>query len=136
MIPKHIWIEKADSSEDAACDVIVEMEDGCLYTAVFITPPYLRHQMELSCHMAKQLDLPPVRYTALETPHIVVENLNRDNLEDTIDNMLALDMFEGCFTLVTEDKASAPEGRTHSDGTRATAEVAAVVINEVLSVTG
>jgi hypothetical protein len=136
MIPKHIWIETSDENEDAACDVIVEMEDGQLYTAMFVTLPYLHHQMELCRHMAKQLELPQVSYTPLETPHIVVENLNRDTLEDTIDNMLALDVFEGCFTLVTEDQNGSQNGRTTRDGTRATAEVAAVVIAEVLTVNG
>ena len=135
MIPKHIWIETSDKNEQAACDVIVELEDGRLYTAMFVTLPYLRHQMDLSCLMAKQLELPPVLYTPLETPHIVVENLNRDTVEDTIDNMLALDVFEGCFTLVTEVEDSL-NGRTTRDGRRATADVAAVVISEVLTVNG
>jgi hypothetical protein len=130
MIPKRVWIESSDESEPDACDVIVEMEDGRLYTALFVTQPYFKRQMDLSFHMSKQLDMPPVRYTALETPHIVVETLKRDTLEDTIDNMLALDVFEGCFTLVNDDENT----RTNGDGKRATTEVAAVVINEVLTV--
>ena len=130
MIPKRVWIETSDEAEVEACDVIVELEDGRLYTALFVTQPYLKHQMDLSFHMSKQLDMPPVRYAALETPHIVVESLKRDTLEDTIDNMLALDMFEGCFTLVNDDGNT----RTTGDGKRATTEVAAVVINEVLTV--
>ncbi len=132
MIPMRVWIETSDDNEADACDVIVEMEDGKLYTALFVTQPYFKRQMELSLHMSKQLDMPPVRYTALETAHIVVESLQRDVLEDTIDNMLALDVFEGCFTLVNEDENDTP--RTTNDGKRATTEVAAVVINEVLTV--
>jgi hypothetical protein len=132
MIPKHVWIET--SNEQDACDVIIEMEDGELYTALFVTIPYFKRQMDLSYHMGKQLDMPPLRYTALETPHVVVEILDRDTIEDTIDNMLALEVFEGCFTLVTEEETE--NGRTTSIGKRATAEVAAVVIQEVLAVDG
>ena len=130
MIPKRVWIETSDENEDDACDVIVEMEDGNLYTALFVTQPYLKRQMDLNFHMSKQLDMPPVHYTALETPHILVDSLQRDTLEDTIDNMLALDVFEGCFTLVNDNENT----RTTSDGKRATTEVATVVINEVLTV--
>jgi len=136
MIPMHIWIEQADDSEQDACDVIVELEDGRLYTAMFVTLPYLHRQMDLSLHMAKQLDLPPVRYTALETPHIVLEDLNREIVEDAIDSMIASDVFECSFTLVTENEDPSANGRTSSDGKRASSEVAAVVINEVLSVNG
>jgi hypothetical protein len=136
MIPKHIWIEQGEDNEHDACDVIVEMEDGRVYTAMFITLPYLRRQMDLSCHMAKQLDLPPVAYTALETPHIVLDDIKRETLEDSIDNMIAFDVFECSFTLVTDDDDSSANGRTNGDGKRATTEVAAVVINEVLSVSG
>lgn len=137
MIPKHIWIERPDDMEQDNCDVIVELEDGRVYTAMFITLPYLRRQMDLSCLMAKQLDLPPVAYTALETPHIVLDNLSRETLEDVVDNMIAIDVFECSFTLVTdEDGENTANGRTSGDGKRATTEVAAVVINEVLSVSG
>jgi hypothetical protein len=136
MIPRQVWIELQDAAESGSCDVIVEMEDGRVYTAMFVTMPYLQRQMDLTYHLTKQLpDVPPVRYATLETPHILVENLNRDTLEDTIDNMLALDVFEGFFTLVTEDELSS-NGRTTSNGKRATVEVAAVVINEVLAVNG
>ena len=135
MIPRQIWIELLDEVESGSCDVIVEMEDGRVYTAMFVTVPYLQRQMDLTYHLTKQLpDVSPVRYATLETPHILVENLNREILEDTIDNMLALDVFEGFFTLVTEDELG--NGRTTSNGKRATVEVAAVVINEVLAVNG
>jgi hypothetical protein len=89
----------------------------------------------LSYAMSKQLtDAPPVRYAVLETPHIVVDNLNRDTIEDTIDNLLALDVFEGLFTLVTEHDET-PTTTTNT-GKRATTEVAAVVLSDVLVVEG
>ncbi len=137
-IPKHVYMEVHDPAENPdACDVIVEMEDGCIFTAMFVTVPYLYRQMELSYAVSKQLpDTPPVRYAALETPHILVDNLNRDTIEDTIDNLLALDVFEGLFTQVTEDPDETQTTRTPNNGKRATAEVAAVVLSDVLVVAG
>lgn len=131
-IPRRVWIEiHSDETEYDSCDVIVEMENGDYYNALFVTLPYLRSQMELSYEMSKQIpDTPPVRYTALETPHILVEKLTRDIIEDTIDNLIALDIFETMFTLVMEEDQ---EDALHNKITR-TAEMAAVVINEVLNV--
>jgi hypothetical protein len=136
-IPKHIWIEMHDDvAEHDACDVIVETESGKIYTVLFVTIPYIQRQMQLSYMVSKQLpDTPAVRYAVMETPHIVVETLDRDTIEDTIDNLLALDVFEGLFTLVTEDEETTPTRTTHS-GKRATTEVAAVVLSDVLVVEG
>jgi len=134
-MPKHVWIEmhSNDAGESDSCDVIVEIEDSKIYTSVFITIPYLQRQMELSLAVGKQIpEALPVRYAVLETPHVVVENLERDTIEDTIDNLLTLDMFESVFTLVTEDETT----RTTTTGKRATTEVAAVVISHVLVVEG
>lgn len=133
-MPKRIWIESQDTIEPDACDVIVEMEDGHYYTALFVTLPYLRRQMELSFEFGHQLpDTPPVRYAVMETPHILVENLNRDTIEDTIDNLLALETFETLFAPVLEEEdedAPSPERKAR------TAEVAAVVLTEVLMAQG
>jgi hypothetical protein len=124
-IPRRIWVEMHDKAEKLACDVIVEMENGAYYTAPFVTLPYLERQMQLSYEVSKTLpDTPAVHYAALETPHIIVTNLKLDTIEDTIDNLLALDTFESVFTQVTDDDG----------GKHATAEVAAVVLNEVLMV--
>ncbi len=133
-LPKRIWIETLDGSDDA-CDVIVEMENGALYTAVFVTLNYLRRQMDLGYAVSRQLpDAPPVRYAVLETPHILVENTQRDTIEDTIDNLLALDVFEGYFTQVSDDQPAS--GRTSSNGSRATQEMVVAVISEVLDAKG
>jgi len=130
-VPEHIWFEL--HHEEDACDVIVKMEDGNVYTALFITTTYLQRQMQLNYEISSQLpDTPPVRYCALETPHILVPDLHRDTIEDTIDNLLALDVFEGHFTRVTDDKT--PTDTTTTEGKRATQEVAAVVISDVLVV--
>ncbi|MBZ0279380.1 MAG: hypothetical protein K8L97_01485 [Anaerolineae bacterium] len=133
-IPKHIMIEMHhDASEPDSCDVIVETESAKIYTAVFITIPYLQRQMQLSYAVSKQIpDTLPVHYAVLETPHVVVENLARETIEDTIDNLMAIDVFESVFTLVTEDESEDATSRTSGAGKRATTEVAAVVISDVL----
>ena len=135
-MPKHVWIEMHtnDSGESDSCDVIVEIENRKIYTSLFITVPYLQRQMELSFTVSKQFpDALPVRFAVLETPHVVVDNLERDTIEDTIDNLFAQDMFESVFTLVTDDETTT---RTTTTGKRATTEVAAVVISDVLVVEG
>lgn len=140
LVPNKVWIEMHDTEYDtpSSCDVLVQMEDSSIYTAHFVTLAYLRRQMELSYSVTSQLDhTPAVRYAALETPHILVDELNRDIIEDTIDNLIALDVFESLFTQVTEDNAateSSESRTTHRTGARATQEVAAVVLSDVLVV--
>lgn len=136
-MPKHVWIEmhSNDTGESDSCDVIVETENHKIYTSLFITIPYLQRQMQLGYAVTKQLpDTLPVSFAALETPHVLVENLERDTIEDTIDNLVALDTFESVFTLVTEDDDETTTRIT--TGKRATTEVAAVVISDVLVVEG
>lgn len=135
-IPGRIWVEMAEGD---SCDVIVEMENGTLYTAMFVTLPYLARQMELGYEVSKTLpDVPAVAYATLETPHIIVPNLERDTIEDTIDNLIALDTFESLFTQVTDEaeagSLAAPTPEAPRVGLRATAEMAAVVLTEVLVV--
>ncbi len=136
-LPQQVWIEMQDRVEADACDVIVKMENGEYYTAVFVTLPYLARQMDLGYEVSKQLPYAtPVRYAALETPHILVADLNRETIEDTIDNLLALDIFENLFTQVTDGEGNEYERPAQRKGKRATAEVAAVVLTEVLMVEG
>ena len=129
--PEKVWFEL--HREKDACDVLVEMDDKTIYTAMFVTLDYLKRQMDFNYQVAAQLeDTPQVRYCLFDTPHILVDELTRDIIEDTIDNLIALDTFESNFARVTEnaDKTT----RTSNDGTRATQEVAAVVISDVLVV--
>lgn len=134
-IPSRVWIE-AHSDDTDARDVIVEMEDGVIYTALFVTIPYLQRQMGLTFEVSRELpDTPPVRFAVLDTPHILVEDLNRDTIEDTIDNLLAMEVFISVFTQVTEDETTETTETTgKGNGRRATQEVAAVVLSEVLVV--
>ncbi len=136
-VPERVWIEMQDGVEADACDVIVKMENGAYYTAVFVTLPYLARQMDLSYEVSKQLPYTtPVHYAALETPHILVSDLKRETIEDTIDNLFALDIFENLFTQVTDDAGEEYERPEKPKGKRATGEIAAVVLNEVLVVEG
>lgn len=130
--PEDIWFEL--HREGDACDVIVRMDDGNVYTASFVTIDYLYRQMALNYEITQQLpDTPAVRYAAIDTGHVIVESLDKDTIEDTLDNLLALDVFESYFVRVTDDDE--PEmTRTTNGGRRATQEVAAVVISDVLLV--
>lgn len=133
-MPSRVLIEVHGSDNDAR-DVIVEMEDGVIYTAVFVTMAYLHRQMELTMEVCQQLpDTTPVRFATLDTPHIVVEGLDRDTIEDTIDNLLAMEVFASVFTQVTEDENDTETTTTNGSGRRATQEVAAVVLSDVLVV--
>ena len=137
LIPKRISLERhVDSGACDACDVIVEMEGGVYYTAPFVTLPFLIRQMQLSYEVAKSLpDAPPVRYAALETPHVVIGELTAEVIEDAIDNLLALGTFATIFTQVSEDEETEAASATPPPpAKRATAEVAAVVFGQVLIV--
>lgn len=117
---KHVWIEHRniegfDPYRDIT-DVLVQTEDGLTWTTSFVTIPYLQRQMELSRDVAQSMDnMPPVRFVALETPHVVVENLLPDTIEDTIDNLMTLGIFESVFQLVSEDLVHPVNAETSHD---------------------
>jgi hypothetical protein len=102
---KRVWIEQQgeigfDPHQDSA-DVVAELEDGQLWSAAFVTIPYLQRQMMLSGEVAAGISrhMSPVRFVALETPHVIVENLLPDTIEDTVDNLMTLGIFESVFFL-------------------------------------
>ena len=132
-IPEKIWFEM--HREQDACDVLVRMDDGLIYTATFVTFDYIKRQMDLNHAVSRELrDVPCVRYAVIDTVHVVVESLVKDVIEDTIDNLLALDVFESYFVRVTETEAERINRTNSREQKRATKEHAAVVINEVLVV--
>jgi hypothetical protein len=104
---RHIWIERQgdlgfDTLHDST-DVLVQMEDGDLWVASFATVSYLHRQMEMSRVVAREMvNMPEVRFVAIETPHVVVDNLNQDTIEDAVDNMMTLGVFETVFVLQQE----------------------------------
>lgn len=106
---KHVWVEQSqeggfDPYSDSA-DVLVETEDEVMWSASFVTLPFLQRQMDLSHDVAKDIhNMPPVRFLGIETPHVVIENLLQDTIEDSIDNMMTLGIFETVFTMYVEDE--------------------------------
>lgn len=135
----RVYVERLNDNPHG-CDVLVRMTDGTIYTCLFVTLNYLRRQMEMNYLMVKQVEgAVASRFAALDTPHMLVENLTIETIEDAIDNLLALEMFEAMFTRVTElpgESTRSGKRRNHLDSTRTTQEVAAVVLSEVLVVTG
>lgn len=104
---KRLWI---DDNEHLAgsVDVLAEMDDGMLWIARFVTLTHLQLEMEQSFEASQSLpDTPPVRYVTIETAHVVVQNLDIDTIEDTIDNLLALDVFESVFAPVSVEELTA-----------------------------
>ena len=128
-VPEEILCEMHEEGD--ACDVIVRMDDGSVFTALFATIPYIHRQLSLTWMVTESIpETPPVRYAVLDTPHIIVDDLELKFIEDSIDNMVAQDVFESLFTRVTEDdgdskRAVIPRGHT-------TQEIARAVIEEVL----
>ena len=109
MLVKRVWIEPEpeigfDPISDSA-DVLVEMEDERLWQAHFVTLPHLQQEMRLSQDVAQQHQraLAITQFLALETPHVIVEKLTPDIIEDVIDNLLALGIFEGVFAQFGND---------------------------------
>lgn len=130
ILPEEILCEMHEEGD--ACDVIVRMEDGSVYTALFATLSYIHRQLELTWMVTDTIpETPPVRYAVLDTPHIIVEELGAITIEDTIDNLVAQDVFESLFTRVTEDE-KADAKRKFSESQLTTQEIATAVIEEVL----
>ncbi len=130
IVPEEIFCEMHEEGD--ACDVIVQMEDGTVYTALFATLSYIHRQLALTWMVTESIpETPPVRYAVLDTPHIIVERLQLEIIEDTIDNLVAQDVFESLFTRVTEDQR-ADAAATDKVSHLATQEIAQAVIEEVL----
>lgn len=103
MLVKRVWIEPEpeidfDPYKDSA-DVLVEMVDGRLWQAHFVTLAHLRQEMQLSLEVAGTYNraLAPTAFLALETPHVIVENLHQVTIEDVVDNLVVLGVFESIF---------------------------------------
>ncbi len=130
IVPDEILCEMHEEGD--ACDVIVRMDDGTVYTALFATLPYIHRQLSLTWMVTESIaHTQPVRYAVLDTPHIIVDDLEMKFIEDTIDNMVAQDVFESLFTRVTEDEVAGAKHHTKTSG-HTTQEIAQAVIEEVL----
>jgi hypothetical protein len=104
---KQIRIEHnlmdTEAQRDSA-DVLVQTDDNVWWRSSFVTIPFLQRQMVVSRDIAKDSKqmMAPVRFVAIETPHVIVENLLHDTIEDTIDNLMTMGIFENVFTQYAE----------------------------------
>ena len=130
IVPEEILCEMHDEGD--ACDVIVRMDDGNVYTALFATLSYIHRQLALTWMVTESIpETPPVRYAVLDTPHIIVEELQLSIIEDSIDNMVAQHVFESLFTRVTDDEKA--DGELAEKASKLTTqEIAQAVIDDVL----
>jgi hypothetical protein len=98
---KRVWIDDTEGVQQGCVDVLAEMEDGSLWMARFVTIPYLQQQMDYGLQVSEGLpNTPKVRYATIETRHVIVDRLDMETIEDVIDNLLALDVFESMFAPV------------------------------------
>jgi len=113
MIVKRVWIEKELADEpldplNGNVDVMIEMENGELWTAHVVTIPYLQQQIAMSKAVAEsQTELGRHGFMALETPHVIVEKLSQEIIEDVVDNLMVLGTFEAVFDLVIDHASDA-----------------------------
>jgi len=107
MLIKRVWLDTLDGEqldpENGNVDVMVEMVNGEMWTAHFVTLPYLKQQLELSRDVAGANDvLGSVGFVAMETPHVVAERLTQEAIEDVIDDLMMWGTFESVFDLVID----------------------------------
>lgn len=113
MLIKRLWLDDMDEAFDPLVgdvDVMIEMENGEMWTAHFVTIPYLQQQMTLSETVtAGQRGMGQIGFVALETPHVIVEKLSQEAIEDIVDTLMTMGTFEAVFDLVidTPEDASA-----------------------------
>lgn len=75
-----------------------------MWSASFATINYLHRQMETSRAVARDhAGMPQIRFTAIETPHVIVDTLDENTIEDAIDNMVTLGVFETAFVLQRDE---------------------------------
>ncbi|NPV66095.1 MAG: hypothetical protein HPY64_02990 [Anaerolineae bacterium] len=108
---KRVWLDDTEGMRTGSVDVLAEMDDQSLWMARFVTIPYLQEQMDYGLQASRSLrNTPEVRYATIETRHIIVDRLDIDTIEDVIDNLLALDVFESMFALVSDPTMAAVIG--------------------------
>jgi hypothetical protein len=95
---------ESEAQRDNA-DVFVQTGDDFWWHTSFVTVQYLQRQMYLSGDIAREsYRMTPVRFVAIETPHVIVENLRQETIEDTIDNLITLGVFESVFMPYPQDE--------------------------------
>ncbi len=102
---KRVWFDDTEGMNTGSVDVLAEMEDSSLWMARFVTLPYLEEQMDYGREAGESMpNMPAARYAIIDTQHVIVEKLGRDTIEDVIDNLLALDVFESMFAPVSTEQ--------------------------------
>ncbi len=98
---KRVWIDTTEEPREGSVDVLAEMEDETLWLARFATIPYLQEQMMYSFEASHDLsNTPAACYATIETQHVIVDCLNMETIENVIDNLLELGVFESTFARV------------------------------------
>ncbi|NJL96205.1 MAG: hypothetical protein HC915_21980 [Anaerolineae bacterium] len=110
MLVKRIWIDTVDGSPhdpvSGDVDVVVELESGEVWTAHFVTLPYLTQQLEMSIAVTESQRH---GHVALETPHVIVDTLEQGVIEDVVYEMLGAGTFETVFDLVIDIPGPDPQ---------------------------
>ena len=94
MLIKRVWIEAEPLATfdpySHSADVLVEMLDGKLWQAHFVTLAHLRDEMALSLEVATEHDrtLAQTPFLALETPHVIVAHPEQDTIEGSLNRRL------------------------------------------------
>ncbi|MBN2471007.1 MAG: hypothetical protein JXN59_09805 [Anaerolineae bacterium] len=98
---KRVWLDNTEEPREGSVDVLAEMEDETIWLARFATIPYLQEQMKYGFEVSHDLrNTPAARYATIETQHIIVDCLNMETIENVIDNLLELGVFESMFARV------------------------------------
>lgn len=123
MLIKRVWIEPApevdfDPTSDSA-DVLVELENDELWQAHFVTLPHLQQEMQLSLDVARDYKdlLTATQFITVETPHVIVERLTADVIEDVVDNLMALGVFETVFNIFERNETPRNNGASKGGAT-------------------
>ena len=102
MLVKRIWIDPSDGRtpdpKEGDVDVMVELESGELWTAHFVTVPYLKQQLEMSRAVTSHHH----GFMAMETPHVVVDSLDQEAITDVVYELMGSGTFESVFDLVMD----------------------------------
>lgn len=101
---RRVWLDRTEEPRQDSVDVLAEMDDNTLWMARFVTIPYLQQQMQYGQEASVALsNTPEARYATIETRHVIVDHVNLDTIENVIDNLLELDVFETMFQPVPTD---------------------------------
>jgi len=102
MLIKRIWIDTMEGDmpdpDTGDADVMIEMENGEVWTAHFVTVPYLQQQLELSMAVMPH----KIGFMALDTPHVIIQRLEKDVIEDVVYELMGSGTFESVFDLVID----------------------------------